>query len=202
VARIRGRVNPCVIMALAVMGWGWGWGCAEPSTVHTDYDPGAVRTIQGYHTFAWLPRPAAYGEISLIVSGRIRTAVTEILTAKGYAEAPADVADFRLAWHVTTHELSDYLVINRAYGYGYAGWGAGGFGSDTAPPGTAYWPLAAMVVDVVDAASNRLVWRGSALGETAIDPDPNRRQHEIEDRVREMFAEFPPPRRGRVTSDK
>jgi len=48
-----------------------------------------------------------------------------------------------------------------------------------------------LVVDLVDAARNQVVWRGIATGSVAPDPKKNRRT--VQEAMKKMFASFPPP---------
>ena len=48
-----------------------------------------------------------------------------------------------------------------------------------------------LVVDLVDAAENRVVWRGIATGSVSTDPSKNRKI--IQEAMRKMFDNFPPP---------
>ena len=48
-----------------------------------------------------------------------------------------------------------------------------------------------LVVDLVDAAENRVVWRGIATASVSRDPSKNRRT--VQEAMRKMFVDFPPP---------
>ena len=52
--------------------------------------------------------------------------------------------------------------------------------------------MVTLVLDVVDAATRRLVWRGSAQAEVSTDFTPADRDETLENAVVKMFAGFPP----------
>jgi hypothetical protein len=52
-------------------------------------------------------------------------------------------------------------------------------------------PIAKMVVDIVDASANRLIWRGSASD--AYTPNEARGKKRVNSSVAKMFEKFPPP---------
>jgi hypothetical protein len=168
-------------------------GCGTRPEVSTDFDPSRAEDLQSYRTYAWFPASPVNQETSRIVGGRVRTAVDEALRAKGYVQGPPDTVDFHVGWHTTTTSFTDYRALNNAYGYTWDHWGSAGYG--TPAPETAHWPPGAIVIDIADARSNVLVWRGTILGGVASERDPAKRQELIEARIRDLFRGFPPPAR-------
>jgi hypothetical protein len=49
-----------------------------------------------------------------------------------------------------------------------------------------------LILDIVDASSERLVWQGSARAELAGSPEPLTRDARIQEAVRRVLARFPP----------
>jgi len=182
------RWIPVVLMHVAA-----ATGCGTRPEVATDFDPSRAEDLQSYRTYAWFPASLFNQETSRIVGGRVRSAVDDVLRAKDYVQGPPDTVDFRVGWHVTTTSFTDYRILNNAYGYAWDQWGSAGYG--TPAPETAHWPSGAIVIDIVDARSNVLVWRGSILGGVASEPDPAKRQERIEARIHDLFRGFPPPAR-------
>jgi hypothetical protein len=72
-------------------------------------------------------------------------------------------------------------------GYGYHGWG-GGMGTATT---TAYeYVVGTLVVDIFDAKSKELMFRGTASDEVSDKPEKNAKK--VTKALDKMFKEFPP----------
>ena len=63
--------------------------------------------------------------------------------------------DFRVALH--TGQQSKVRVTDYGYGYGVGRWGGGGLDVYQYQEGT-------LILDVVDAKTKKLMWRGTAIG--------------------------------------
>ena len=83
-------------------------------------------------------------------------------------------------------------TVNRSYGYGYGRYGRpmGGY-SETR---VSEYTQGTLIIDIVDAASNELVWRGSTEGRVREKKTPEEREKRIRDAVAAILAEFPPAR--------
>jgi hypothetical protein len=49
-----------------------------------------------------------------------------------------------------------------------------------------------LIVDVVDAKTKQLVWRGFATGTVDPDAKPEQRERKLNDAIAQMMAQFPP----------
>ena len=184
-------------------------GCATVS-VQRDYDEQA--SFDGYQTFSWTASentqdvPAPFQNDGLL-DQRIKRAVTNALTHQGYTEQPYGPPDFYVVYRVSLRDVysdagysyrlgypyghrSGYRYgFRRSYfgyggfGYRYGGYGYGSHGAvTTSIEGT-------LVIDIIDAGTNELVWRGvavSALGNATYDVK------DINKAVEKILEEFPP----------
>ena len=76
-----------------------------------------------------------------------------------------------------------------AYGYGYGGyWGGGGVDVYQYTEGT-------LILDLIEAKSKQLVWRGMAQGTIDENASPEQRERRLNEAVMRMLANFPPPKR-------
>ena len=73
-------------------------------------------------------------------------------------------------------------------GYGWRGWGAGGMG--TATTTTSEYTVGTLVVDIFDAKSKQLLFRGTAQDELSDKPEKN--QKKLAKASDKMFKDFPP----------
>ena len=53
-------------------------------------------------------------------------------------------------------------------------------------------PTGTLIIDLVDAASNELVWRGTAKDNISTNATPEERQQKANEVCTQMFAKFPP----------
>jgi hypothetical protein len=114
---------------------------------------------------------------------RLIRAIDTQLSAKGLQKIDANPDLF-----VTYHGESTEVVVLDRVGY-YDGWYRyGGIGVSTTRARS--YEQGTLVVDLVDAEANRLVWRGVAADTVAGSPDAQTRQ--IETATRQMFRRYPP----------
>ena len=142
--------------------------------VSTDSDPAAP--FASYHTYAWTvgtPSPNPLGD------QRIHDAVDLQLAAKGLTRR-AENPDLVVATHVLTHEERQ-LVAN---GFGY-GWYGGGFGTVTEQT----YVQGTLVVDLYDAHTKKMVWRGTGTDTASDKADKNTKK--VNKALAKMFERYP-----------
>lgn len=164
--------------------------CGPGISVNSDYDPRALPAIQDFETYAWLPHPSQGRDANQLIEGRVMSAVDAQMAGKGYTKVARD-PDFLLGWHVAADDKVDVQTFNNYYGYGYNYWGYGGplYNQETY---VRQYTEGSLLLDVVDASSNQLVWRGAAHGEVDLDASPEERQAKINDAVSMILDRFPP----------
>ena len=162
--------------------------CASPK-VGYDYDHNA--NFGSYHTYDWMSdTQESTGDKRLdnsLVDGRIRTAITTQLRSKGYTTPANGHPDFYVAYHVGVKDLmkgssTQNYIGDRAHGT-YTTL------SDIQP-----YKEGALLIDIVDAASNKLVWQASALAEVDPGMTPDERDRRIGGIIQAMLTHFPPDR--------
>ena len=144
--------------------------------VNVDSDPAAP--FATYKTYAWTggtPAPNALSE------QRLHASVDGRLAARGLA-MNTTAPDVIVATHVTTKERQEVI----ATGFGYGPWGfGGGYGGasvQTYVEGT-------LVLDLYDAKTKKMVWRGIATA-TASDK-PTKNTDKMNKALDKMFEKFP-----------
>ena len=160
-------------------------GCGPMIDVRADYDTSA--DFARLRTYTWLQKPLDAPRDPRInndlLDSRVHAAVNEELHAKGYTES-TERPDFRVTYHVILKEKLE----PSAYGYGL------GSTSVAADVRAATYEEGMLLLDLVDGATNELVWRGSA--QARIDPtrSPQERTELIKTVVHKMLEKFPPKR--------
>lgn len=179
-------------LALLVVAFVLSTACSN-IRVRTDWDPSTVDATYAYKTYSWLPNPTGDTRIyNAVVESRVHTAVDTYLAERGYQRVDKE-GDFNVGWHADIDTKMDVNTVNSYYGYGYGNWygGPGGWSSDTY---VTTWDEGTLVIDITDAKTNQLVWRGAAIAEIHHQKDPEKRQKRINGAVAKVLAEFPAPR--------
>ena len=147
-------------------------GCSH-LRVETDYDTDL--DFSRLRTFTWLEPPVTSEpsespveelidpfEKNSLLDKRVRQAVERELLARGYQRAPDGRSEFELQYHVILKDRTKLRSYSSAhygyhsYPYGYGGT-LGGVSSYNYKEGT-------LIIDVIDAGTHRLAWRGWAVG--------------------------------------
>jgi hypothetical protein len=161
--------------------------CASASfaqQIKTDYDRGA--NFSQYKTYSW---EKVQTQDQLWVD-RIKEAVNTALAAKGLTpvESGGDIAIIAIEMTKNQQTL-DTFYDGFGGGWGWRrGGGFGGFGDATTT--TENYKVGTLVVDLFDAHTKKLVWRGSASDTLSDKSDKNIKN--LDKGVQKMFDHFPP----------
>jgi hypothetical protein len=148
-------------------------GVVYAQHVTTDSDPAAP--FATYKTYAWTPGTAS--AVSL-TEQRIHEGVNAQLQGKGMTQVDSNPNVF-VATHVTTHAVPQVI----ADGFGPWGFGGGMATVQTYTEGT-------LVVDLYDATTRKMVWRGVATATVSDKPEKN--AVKIDKSLAKLFARYPP----------
>jgi hypothetical protein len=156
-------------------------GC---SSISTSYDYDDTYDFSRLHTYSWLPVPTDQKQNELILK-RVKTELSAGLADRGYREAKGK-ADFRLAIHMGTERRVQVDDWGYAYGRHYGFGGAGRLEVYEYDEGT-------LIVDMVDAGTKKLFWRGTAR--KTVDPGatPEKITATVQEAVDKILKNFPPP---------
>jgi uncharacterized protein DUF4136 len=151
--------------------------------VKTDYDRST--DFSQYKTYSW---EKVQTQDPLWVE-RIKEAVNGALTAKGWTQVPSGGNVAIVAMEMTKNQQT----LNTFYdgfggGWGWRRFGGGGFGDATTT--TENYKVGTLVVDLFDANSKKLIWRGSSSDTLSDKSDKNIK--ELDKGVQKMFDHFPP----------
>jgi len=164
----------------------WLTGCATIRvSSHTDH--GIIWSK--YKTFDWgLPDALPAGDPRLekdsFFRDHIEGAVEKAMATHGFAlSATTERPDVVIHYHANVAERFDPDHVDRAYGY---------CARDDCPPRVSRYEAGTLVVDVVDASTNVLIWRGWAQGSLeGVLGNRDRLRRHIDDSVRQMFETLP-----------
>ena len=171
-------------MAVALMGMMFLFaGISAAQQVKTDYDRTA--DFAQYKTYSW---EHVKTKDPLFVD-RINNAVNAALAARGWkqVETGGDVSI------VAIQMTSNQETLNTFYngfggGWGWRRFGGGGMGEATTTTET--YKVGTLVVDLFDAKTKKLLWRGSSSDTLSNNSDKNIKN--LDKGVEKMFKQFPP----------
>lgn len=156
------------------------------SQVKTDYDRNA--NFGQYKTYSW---EHVQTKDALDVD-RIKNAVNAALSAKGWTllDSGGDVSI------MAVEMTSDHQTLNTFYdgqggGWGWRRFGGGGFGAfGDSTTTTDTYKVGTVVVDLFDAKTKNLVWRGSSSD--ILSNNSNKNIKNLDQEVEKLFKQFPP----------
>jgi hypothetical protein len=171
---------------------------AQKLEVKTNRDEGA--DFSAIRTYAWLPPVKAISNVAPeyanptlsqeALGPHIMAAVNRHLAARGLVEADRDVADVHVVYFAALTTGFAQSFLGEHYGY-ITGWGSPipqGIAPSTSLTAV---EKGTVIIDIVQRASKRAIWRGSAV--TRIDQEHTleKRIERINDAADRMFERFP-----------
>lgn len=155
--------------------------------VTTDYNRSA--DFSQYKTYFWANVKAPND----IWTQRIRNIVDQGLQAKGWKRVDSD-GDVALNAIVTTQQEQQLDTFYSGMGGGWGYRGFGGMGMGTATTTTSTYTTGTFILDMFDAKSKQLEWRG--VGTDSVSGDPDKNIKKVQKTVDKMMKNFPPKAKG------
>jgi hypothetical protein len=161
-------------------------GCATTMTVSSHVERGL--NFSSYRSFDWGPADALpTGDPRLdrnpFFKDHVQGAVEKQFAARGIELSASGTPDLLIHYHANIRQRIEVNRVDRTYGYCSAG---------DCPPETIAYEAGTLVLDIIDARTNRLVWRGWAQNgvEDMLD-DPDRMARTIDQAVARMLERLP-----------
>jgi hypothetical protein len=151
-------------------------------SVNYDYDRTA--NFSKFRTYAWVNGTELSDELN---HGRIMRAIENQLALKGFGRVETSShPDVLVAYHAS---FDKNLQIN-AMGSGWGGPRYGGLRSGTAT--TQEIVTGTIVIDMMDAQTRAIVWRGFATSDLNPGAKPEKREKNINKAAAKVFKNYPP----------
>jgi hypothetical protein len=179
-----------IVLAMCV-----GAGCSGIE-ISQDYDP--ATDFQSLQTVAWAsatqPETGDERIDNPFRDTRIRAAIQRQLEQKGLTFDPGQTPDIRVRYHYTIRQRLDSAGTRGSIGFGVGSYGSRGgiaIGTGTGnnlrevDEGT-------LVIDLVSAASDTLLWRGSGTHRFEEYDNPDKATEKIDALVDTIMGQFPP----------
>ncbi len=167
---------------------------AAATDVYVDYDRSA--DFSAYKTFKWgSAQKISFSDQNPLMHSRIKNGIEYYLVQGGKIEVNED-PDLLVTYYTSTTDEQQFSVAGAGYGFstgwtwdpywgGMSGFSGGG-GATTATVST--YKRGSLVIDIWDARTNNLVWRGTA--EAAIPDNPKKGAKQIEKILKKMVDRF------------
>jgi hypothetical protein len=169
--------------------WGLAIGLAAGSVgaqdISFDYDTGA--DFSSFRTYTWVAGTEIKDPFN---HKRIVDAIDAQLAAKGLSKVEASAApDLLVAYHASF----DQDLEIQGWSTGWGGYRFGGSRSGTATVEEIL--IGTIAVDMIDAGTNTIVWRGTASKEVDVKADPEKREKNIRKAAEKLFKNYPPKKK-------
>ncbi len=169
------RTAICTAFVLAML------GAAFAQHVETDFDHQA--NFSQYKTYSWQDiKPE-----NSLWDARIKSAVDAQLTAKGWTQV-ASGGDVSIVAIKTSQTQRTLQTFYDGMGGGWRWRGFGGMGESTTTEQD--YKEGTLVVDLYDAKTKQLIWRGSS--EDTVSDKAEKNEKNLDKGVAKMFKKFPP----------
>jgi hypothetical protein len=160
--------------------------CA-PMTVSSHVQSGL--DVSRYHTYDWGPADALPASDPRLTNNafyrdHVQGAIEKQMASRGYTQAPAGGSpDLLIHYHAVVDTRLDVNRVDREHGYCY---------DESCAARVVEYDQGTLVLDVVDAKTNRVIWRGWAQKTVeGVLNDEARLERQVDDAVTRMFERFP-----------
>ena len=168
-------------------------GCGSSIELNRDFDQ--QLDFSQFKTFEWVPSKGSGGgsQMSGLIEERIKNAVIDQLTQKGMTQAASD-PDVYVVYHAGTQDKVDVTD----YGYSYGGYGryggvyGGPYGAGSGGISTYNYTEGTLIIDIYDASTEQLAWRGTGTGVLDENPSPDELTEGINKAVAAILSQYPP----------
>lgn len=168
------------------------YSCSPAVKVTTDYDHSAK--FSEFKTFTVYDLKAQEGQVNQLDIDRITNAIRAEMISKGFTENNNN-PDLKINAVSILKNKTEVSATTDFYGYGgryrpYRYWG-GGIGAGTASTNfnTYDYIDGSLIIDIVSAKSDKLVWQGIGNAQMSSKPD---KPEKIAAGIKKILAGFPP----------
>jgi len=154
----------------------------------TSFDFDKTANFAGLKTYTQRPGTPVKDPL---VDNRIVAAIDAEMAAKGLTKNDQN-PDAVVFYHVAMDERKDITAFNTGGYGGYYGWG-GGWGTTDVRVNEVQ--IGTLIIDVNDARTKAMVWRGMGVKEIDVQAKAEKRDKNISNAVKKIMKNFPPPQK-------
>jgi hypothetical protein len=168
-------------------------GACSGIPVSQDFEQGF--DFSSLKTFSWDSNEEdqwGLADSNELVDRRIRSAIENTLTAQQFNQVDAAKADFQVLYNVQVEQRINSSNVSGGISMGRSSRGRhGSIGISTGSQVRTY-EQGTLLIDVIDVASDKLVWRGTSSQALQDLSDPQRLTDHINATVAAILKQFPP----------
>ena len=149
-----------------------------------------------YKTYHWERHPNSKDLDELMMS-QLGAAFDAELAKKGLTKKTDGTSDLAIVYQVAVKQEKELSTFSSGYSMG-PGWGGGyggyygGGGTSTSTTSVYTITTGTLALDMYDAASKKLVWRGIVTKTVDINAKPEKRQKNMAKSAEKLFKKYPP----------
>jgi len=163
---------------------------------NVDYD--STAEFSDFKTYAWSDKTdeatSKSREAYPLFHQRIRESIEATMKTKGFKSIDAAQADVLIAYHLSV-AATGYTGSSVSFGVGSFGHGSGVGLSASVPVSGQIVEEGTLVINIVDAKKNSVVWQGSSSRELSRSPTPEKTQEMVNEVVNEILVNYPPKKK-------
>jgi hypothetical protein len=168
-------------------------GAALAQDVRFNFDPSA--DFSKYKTYRWVQHPDSK-QIDQLTLTQLGAAFDAELAKKGLQKATGDTSDLVIVYQLASGQEKQLTSFSSDFGYGpgwRGGWYGGGMGSSMTTATTSTITTGTAALDMYDASTKKLVWRGTVS--KTLDPKakPEKQQKNMAKCAAKLLKKYPPP---------
>lgn len=176
-----------LLLAAAFVTLAVGQAAAQAANVTFDKSTDFSR----YKTYKWVTIKDAQ-QFDELTSGQLIGTFDTALARKGLTKSQSENPDLLIGYQVALGNQKHLNDYNLGGAYGSAAGATTGSGSVT----TTAVHTGELVLDMYDAATKQLVWRGVVAKAIAADAKPDKKQKQLDKTVEKLLKDFPPARKS------
>lgn len=182
----------CMVLIVFAL-FGFLWGC-QSVQVSQDYD--LSKDFSSLKTYGWQTKSQPKtGDIRVdnpLLDARIRAAINDSLSKKGYQRIPEERPDFHVAYKYQVGSKIESDNVGVGVGFGWGGRSRfGGIGVDSGRHISEY-DEGVLVIDLTGASNGDLLWRGTGTARVDRHSTPEEITKWVNEAVERILSQFPP----------
>jgi Domain of unknown function (DUF4136) len=182
-AKVKGEMRIGIVLSvlLLAVGVGAAWAQTEVSTFDKNVD------FAKYKTYKWVPISNSERLDDLTADQLVGTLNVE-LTKKGLKKSDSDKADLYIGYQIIPAKDKHVNHLNLGVSYGAPAGGSSG----TATTTTTVVHSGQLILDMYDANTKQMVWRGMVSDAIDANAKPDKKQKHMDKAVEKLLKGYPP----------
>lgn len=182
------KQSPWLLLTALAVG-----GCSSGMQVSEDWNPNI--DFSAYQSFALLEEEEPRPESQRLFAARVVAAIESVMQEKGLRMTQSD-PDLLIAWDAATEGKMSVSTYGTSYGGGYGRYrrGRGGWGGGVSYSSTSVneWTEGSLVIEIIDARIEELVFSASAQAKLNENQSPEERTENVNRAIAKILDKFPP----------